>query len=82
MTDEGINEIYALAEAALLAGQPAFEVHAFPFRLTDAKLMARAHSSWWSFWSELKRGYDLFEQTHRPPQVWVEEGSYQTRAAR
>ncbi|HSX62627.1 MAG TPA: L,D-transpeptidase family protein, partial [Tahibacter sp.] len=38
MGDAAIEEIYTLADAALRAGQPAFEVHAFPFRLDAAAL--------------------------------------------
>jgi len=38
MTDAGIEEIYGLGAAALNAGQAFFRAHAFPFRMTDARM--------------------------------------------
>lgn len=46
MADRGIEEIYALVEAALKNGQPRFQVQAFPARLTEAWLAAHAGSRW------------------------------------
>ena len=40
MTNDGIEEIYALADAALRNGQPFFRVHVFPFHMTDENLEA------------------------------------------
>src|SRR5690606_33998645 len=40
MTDPQIAEVYAIAREALQAGQPSFQVQAFPFRMT-AENMAR-----------------------------------------
>lgn len=77
MTDENIAEIYTLAEAAIKHGQRYFQVHVFPFALTDAKLKAHAHSRWADFWKNLQLGYQLFETTHKPPQVFVAAGRYQ-----
>ena len=74
--DAGIEEIYTLAAAALRAGQGAFDVHVFPFRLTDSALAACAGSQWFDFWSTLKPGYDDFERTHVPPRVKVENARY------
>ncbi len=71
MTDRVMDEIYALTEAALSAGQERIEVHAFPFRMTDANLAAHAESDWRDFWMNLKEGYDRFERTHMPPRVSV-----------
>jgi murein L,D-transpeptidase YafK len=76
MGDTAIEEIYTLADAALRAGQPAFEVHAFPFRLDDAALAAERASPWFDFWSELKPGYDAFERARRPPRVDVRNRRY------
>ena len=67
MTDRGIEEIYALVEAALKNGQPRFQVQAFPARLTESWLAARADSRWADFWKELKPCYDLFEKKRRLP---------------
>ena len=38
MTDALMEEIYALAREALKGGQTSFQVHAFPFRMTDANM--------------------------------------------
>lgn len=76
MGDAAIEEIYTLVDAALQAGQPAFEVHAFPFRLDDAALAAERGSPWFDFWSELKPGYDAFERARRPPRVVVRDRRY------
>jgi murein L,D-transpeptidase YafK len=44
MTDPGIEQIYVLVEAALRAGQPRVDVHAFPFRMTDQRMQqVRGH---------------------------------------
>jgi murein L,D-transpeptidase YafK len=76
MGDDAIEEIYTLVDAALRAGQPAFDVHAFPFRLDDAALAAERASPWFDFWSELKPGYDAFERSRRPPDISVRERRY------
>ena len=76
MTDPGIEEIYLIAEEALTAGQLAFPVHAFPFRLTKEALASHANSPWLAFWQDLKPGYDRFEATHVPPAIGVENGAY------
>lgn len=76
MTDPGIEEIYALADAALRAGQPFFRVHVFPFALTNEKLRERHDSPWYGFWENLKEGYDYFEREGRPPNVRVRASRY------
>jgi murein L,D-transpeptidase YafK len=76
MTDAGIEEIYGLGEAALNAGQPFFRVHAFPFRMTDARMAEAAQDRWYPFWRNLKQGYDAFEVGFVPPDVTVEDGLY------
>lgn len=76
MTDAGIEEIYALAEAALENGQDSFWVHAFPARLTDAWIDAKVASPWIHFWRDLKVCYDRFEHEGRPPNVEIAEKRY------
>lgn len=76
MGDAAIEEIYSLASAALRAGQPAFDVHAFPFRLDDAAIGAQRASPWHAFWSELKPGYDAFERSRVPPRIRVAGRQY------
>lgn len=79
MTDRQIEEIYQIADAALRNGQPYFQVHIFPFRLTPANLAKHQASPWYAFWSNLKEGHDLFEATHRPPDVSVNARRYAFR---
>jgi len=76
MTDPLIEEIYTLADAALRNGQPAFQVHVFPFRMTAETLARQRRSSWYSFWENLKQGYDLFERDRVPPAVSVRDQRY------
>jgi murein L,D-transpeptidase YafK len=71
MTDAGIEEIYALADAALRKGQPFFRVHVFPFRMTADNMARYDKSRWKEFWENLKDGYDFFERSGRPPNVEV-----------
>ncbi|MFP4165419.1 MAG: L,D-transpeptidase family protein [Chitinispirillaceae bacterium] len=76
MTDESIEEIYALVDAALRNGQKTVPVHIFPFRMTDSNLEDFRDWEWFSFWNMLKKGYDLFEDSFIPPRVEVKKGRY------
>lgn len=76
MTDYRMEEIYTLADAALSGGQETFAVHIFPFRMTEKNMLRYAQSPWQAFWQNLKEGYDLFEQSNRPPQVTVKTSRY------
>ncbi len=76
MTDEKIDEIYAIVEASLVAGQDGVDVHAFPFVLGMDALAAMESSPWAGFWANLKQGFDLFETTKVPPKVGVCNGDY------
>ncbi len=76
MTDAGIEEIYVLVEAALKAGQKRFSVHAFPFRMDEARMKEAAGSIWLPFWKDLKPIYAAFERRAIPPEVDVHSGHY------
>lgn len=77
MTDEKIEEIYAIANAALRHGQPFFRVHIFPFRMTTENMQRYSDSKWYSFWRNLREGYDFFEKHgNTPPNVEVEKRRY------
>ncbi|WP_231613230.1 murein L,D-transpeptidase family protein [Pseudoalteromonas sp. SWXJZ94C] len=76
MTDEYINEIYALGAAALKSGQPFFRVHSFPFKLDSELLLKHQSSKWYSFWLNLKEGYDYFNKYKKPPNVEVSHKKY------
>jgi len=71
MTDPVIDELWALVTAALNAGQERVAVHVFPFRMTEERMAAFAWHPWAEFWRDLKPAYDLFEETHIPPQIGV-----------
>jgi len=76
ITDENIKEVYWLAVEARDHGQTRIPVHIFPARLTDNGLHLLANvfqkePDLVRFWSNLKRGYDYFEQTHKLPVVEV-----------
>jgi murein L,D-transpeptidase YafK len=76
MTDQKIEEIYAVVETALENGQSFVPVHIFPFRMTDAEMKKYRHSRWAHFWKNLKEGYDSFEEMRTPPQVTVVRDRY------
>jgi murein L,D-transpeptidase YafK len=76
MTDALMEEIYALLREAFIGGQEAFEVHAFPFRMTDENMARHKDSEHYKFWLMLKEGYDYFELTRRPPSIAVCERRY------
>jgi murein L,D-transpeptidase YafK len=76
MTDAVVDEIWGLVTAALDENQERFAVHVFPFRMTERNLDLRKGYQWASFWADLKKGYDLFEERRVPPLVSVCNGSY------
>ena len=71
MTDENVAEIYAFARDALAGGQKAFQVQAFPFRMTAENMALHRSDKHFDYWSMLKEGYDHFELTKLPPKVDV-----------
>ncbi|MCG8559238.1 MAG: murein L,D-transpeptidase [Hyphomicrobiales bacterium] len=81
MTDALMEEIYILAREAFNGGQEKFDVHAYPFRMTDANMRRHRWSRWRGFWKNLKQGYDHFEATRIPPRVEVCEKRYLVNAA-
>lgn len=76
MTDEGISEIYAFARDALAGGQQAFQVQAFPFRMTPENMAEHRNDEHFEYWKMLKEGYDHFEITKVPPKVDVCDRRY------
>jgi murein L,D-transpeptidase YafK len=76
MTDEKIEEIYALVEGALKNHQKTVWVHAYPFRMTEKNMALHSNSKWYDFWANLKEGYDYFEAEHLPPKVGVKNKMY------
>jgi murein L,D-transpeptidase YafK len=76
MTNVGIEEIYTLAYKSLENSGSFFRVHSFPFRMTDENMQRHADNKWYSFWENLKEGYDWFEENGLPPNVDVSNGRY------
>lgn len=76
MTDERVEEIYALAREAFKGGQKKFQVQAYPFRLTPNNMVKHVSHPQFDFWKVLKEGYDHFEITKRPVKVDVCEKRY------
>jgi len=76
MTDEQMGEIYALAREAFEGGQQAFELQAFPFRMTPENMARHRDNPNFEFWQMLKEGYDHFELTRLPPRIDVCDGRY------
>jgi murein L,D-transpeptidase YafK len=77
MTDEKIEEIYALVEGALNNGQHYIDVHAYPFRMTEENMNLYEGNDWYDFWTNLKEGYDYFEIEHQPPTIKVKSKRYE-----
>ncbi len=71
MTDEQIADIFALAREAFDGGQLAFQVQAFPFRMTSANLARHRNNPHLPFWRMLKEGSDHFEVTRQEPKIDV-----------
>ncbi len=76
MTDDKIEEIYTIVHQALDNGQEFFRVHIFPFKMSPENMRKHKDSQWFSFWQNLKQGYDYFEVNHRPPNVDVNNRVY------
>lgn len=76
MTDEDAGQLFALARDSFRGGQRAFQIQAFPFRMTPANMAKHRDDPNFAFWKMLKVGSDHFELTHEPPKVDVCEKRY------
>ena len=76
MTDEQMQEIFALARDAYKGGQQTIQLQALPFRMTAENMARHRNSPNIEFWKMLKPGYDQFEITKRPPEVNICEKKY------
>lgn len=79
MTDEGIEEIWTLMQAAFEGGQTAVDVHIFPFPMTQQAMARREASPHAAFWESLKPAWDKFSATGEVPTVSVRNSAYQVR---
>jgi murein L,D-transpeptidase YafK len=76
MTDEQIQEIYALGRDAFLGGQKSFQVQAYPFRMTGLNLAKHRNNPAMPFWRMIKEGNDHFLVSRAEPKVDVCEKRY------
>jgi murein L,D-transpeptidase YafK len=76
MTDEQIQEIYALGRDSFMGGQKSFQVQAYPFRMTALNMAKHRNNPSLAFWRMIKEGYDHFEVTKAEPHVDVCEKRY------
>lgn len=77
MTDNGMDDIYRIVEAALAYGQESVPVHIYPFRMRQAALDSFASHRWHHFWKQLAPGYAAFEEDGVPPRAYVCGDRYQ-----
>jgi murein L,D-transpeptidase YafK len=76
MTDEQIQEIYALGRDSFLGGQKSFQVQAYPFRMTALNMAKHRTNPNMPFWRMIKEGNDHFMVTKAEPKVDVCEKRY------
>ncbi len=79
MTDNGIEEIYALVSQALNSGQTEVPIHIFPFKMNTANMKKYQGSTHDAFWQELKPAYDIFQSQRRIPDISVHNQHYIVR---
>jgi murein L,D-transpeptidase YafK len=71
MTNESVEEIYALARDAFDGGQRGFQLQLLPFHMTAENLYKYRKNPNIGFWKNLKEGSDHFEVTGQEPIVGV-----------
>ncbi|MBR0757507.1 murein L,D-transpeptidase [Bradyrhizobium jicamae] len=76
MTDEQIAEIYSLGRESFFGGQKAFQLQAYPFRMTPVNMAKHRNNPNMPFWKMIKEGYDHFEVTRQEPKVDFCEKKY------
>jgi murein L,D-transpeptidase YafK len=76
MTDEQIAEIYSLGRESFFGGQRAFQLQAYPFRMTPVNMAKHRNNPNMPFWKMIKEGYDHFEVTRQEPKVDFCEKKY------
>ena len=82
MTDEQIAEIYSLGRESFFGGQKAFQLQAYPFRMTPVNMAKHRNNPNMPFWKMIKEGYDHFEVTKHEPKVDFCEKKYVFDAAK
>ncbi|WP_456620039.1 MULTISPECIES: L,D-transpeptidase family protein [unclassified Bradyrhizobium] len=82
MTDEQIAEIYSLGRESFFGGQKAFQLQAYPFKMTPVNMAKHRNNPNMAFWKMIKEGYDHFEVTRQEPKVDFCERKYVFDAAK
>jgi murein L,D-transpeptidase YafK len=82
MTDEQIAEIYSLGRESFFGGQRAFQLQAYPFKMTPINMAKHRNNPNMPFWKMIKEGYDHFEVTRQEPRVDFCEKKYVFNAIR
>lgn len=82
MTDEQIAEIYSLGRESFFGGQKAFQLQAYPFKMTPVNMAKHRNNPNMPFWKMIKEGYDHFEVTRQEPKVDFCEKKYVFDAAK
>jgi len=82
MTDEQIAEIYSLGRESFFGGQKAFQLQAYPFRMTPVNMAKHRNNPNMPFWKMIKEGWDHFEVTRQEPKVDFCEKKYVFDAAK
>lgn len=80
LTDQDMEEVYALTHAALVAGQSEVALHVFPFAMTGLNMARRRGSPHATFWAMLEPAWTVFERTKTPPQTQVQGRRYRVRS--
>ena len=76
MTNDQIEEIYAVMREAFNGGQKSVQFQSYPFRMTAENLARFRHDPNMSYWKNLKEGSDHFEVTQQEPRVGYCGGKY------
>lgn len=76
MTDEQIAEIYSLGRESFFGGQRAFQLQAYPFKMTPVNMAKHRNNPNMPFWKMIKEGWDHFEVTRQEPKVDFCEKKY------
>ena len=85
MTDDRIRELYVYCIEAYNAGQEEIDLTIFPARLTDATYskLIYTYSKYKDdvgLWGDLKKNFDLFNQTRVPPTVkFLPDGTHEVK---
>ena len=76
MRDGPIEEIYALVQAAFLAGQKSVRIDIFPFVPVPDQVTRFRDHKWFHFWEDLWVGYRYFENQRKVPHFTIAGGRY------